>query len=159
MSEKATLTEQQIWDFLSEVPDPEIPVLSILDLGMVREVKINEAAVEVVITPTYSGCPATVAIELDVKAKLAEKGLENFSVIKTLSPAWTTEWITAEGRRKLETYGIAPPNPMNDPDRIISCPQCKSKETEVISEFGSTPCKSLYRCLDCRESFDYFKCH
>ena len=166
-----------IWNLLEQVNDPEVPVLSILDLGIVRDVKINrsstpvadcslspvakgEEQIEIIITPTYSGCPAMDAISMDIKMKLLEHGYKNFKVTLTLSPAWTTDWMTEKGKQKLKEYGIAPPKKMNDlsttnPD----CPQCKSDNTKLLSQFGSTACKALYQCNECKEPFDYFKCH
>ncbi len=134
------------------MPDPEIPVVSIVDLGIVREVDDDR----VVLTPTYTGCPATQVIEAMVRAALDEAGFENVRIETTLSPPWTTDWISNEGREKLRTYGIAPPTPRG---RAVTCPQCGSAETEEISRFGSTPCKALWRCRACAEPFDLFKCH
>ena len=138
---------------LASVPDPEIPVLSLVDLGIVRSV----AADRVVITPTYTGCPATQVIERDIRVALDAAGYRDVRIETTLSPPWTTDWITAEGRDKLQAYGIAPP--MAPGQRAPLCPQCGSGETEEISRFGSTPCKSLWRCRACAEPFDLFKCH
>ena len=145
----------EAWAVLGEVPDPEIPVVSVVDLGIVRSVNVEGARVEVTLTPTYTGCPATLPIREAVEAALREH-FERVNVKVVLAPAWTTEWITPEGLRRLEEYGIAAPNPpRNRPKR---CPQCGATDTEPISEFGSTPCKALYRCRACREPFDYFKC-
>lgn len=138
---------------LEHVPDPEIPVLSVVDLGIVREVSADR----VVITPTYTGCPATQVIERDIKAALQDAGFDRIAVVTTLAPPWTTDWISAEGRRKLHAYGIAPPNPPGE--REVKCPQCGSGETEEVSRFGSTPCKAQWRCRACLEPFDLFKCH
>lgn len=159
-------TDQHIWEILKTVPDPEIPNLSILDLGVVRDVLTDdENRVTVVITPTYSGCPAMDMIEVMIKSALQEAGFDH-SIVKTvLTPAWTTDWITDEGKKKLLEAGIAPPQGKADKRFItgdfenIPCPQCESSNTEMISQFGSTACKSLFRCVDCREPFDYFKCH
>ena len=145
---------EQILDWLSEVEDPEIPVLTIMDLGIVRDVECDDA-VTVSLTPTYSGCPATEAIESSVVAALEERGVSNVLIKRVLSPPWTTDWITEEGRNKLRVYGIAPPERR---DRPIACPRCGSDNSEVVSEFGSTACKASYKCLDCLEPFDYFKC-
>ena len=161
------IEEQKIWDILSNVPDPEIPVLSVLDLGIVRAVTIQENAVEVTITPTYSGCPAMDMIATNIRMELLAAGYQNVHIKNVLSPAWTTEWMSAQGKEKLKAYGIAPPtdrqavcsNALFAPNEAIQCPQCNSYHTQRISEFGSTPCKSLYQCLDCKEPFDYFKCH
>ena len=167
-----TYTTKDIYDLLEQVTDPEIPVLSILDLGIVREVIIHpNETIEVIITPTYSGCPAMDAIATDIKFKLIEKGIKNVKVSYTLSPAWTTDWMTTAGKEKLKSYGIAPPQEITDRNsqRInkllfaetegIECPHCHSTNTKLISEFGSTACKALYQCQDCKEPFDYFKCH
>ena len=170
------IEEQKIWTLLEEVKDPEVPVLSILDLGIVREVKISDtqvpplggqgASVLITITPTYSGCPAMDVISMDIRLKLIEKGYRNVAIKQSLSPAWTTDWMTEEGKRKLKEYGIAPPNPKQQfctsdmfKEEAVQCPRCHSHHTELISQFASTACKSMYRCLDCKEAFDYFKCH
>lgn len=148
-------SREQIYEWLAEVPDPEIPVLSILDLGIVRDVTIvKPEKVTVSLTPTYSGCPATEAIESSVAMALRQRGLEDVAIERVLSPAWTTDWITEDGRDKLRRYGIAPPT--KSPD--IACPQCESVNTERVSEFGSTACKASWRCIDCLEPFEYFKC-
>lgn len=153
MGEARTAT---IWSWLDEVPDPEIPVISVVDLGIIRDVAVSDGAVTVALTPTYSGCPATAVIALDVEKALRDHGLEEVSIRRRLSPPWSTDWITERGRAKLKAYGIAPPNPAGAGPK--SCPVCGSGETERVSEFGSTPCKALYRCLACAEPFDYFKC-
>lgn len=145
---------EQILGWLSEIADPEIPVLTIADLGIVRDV-IFDDGVTVSLTPTYSGCPATEAIERSVVTALEERGVSKVRIKRVLSPPWTTDWISAEGRRKLRVYGIAPPERR---DRPIACPRCHSENTEVVSEFGSTACKASYRCVDCLEPFEYFKC-
>jgi len=152
---------------LQSVTDPEIPVLTVDDLGIIRAVRIAEDGVlEVVITPTYSGCPAMGVIEINIRAALQEGGFDKVRVITILSPAWTTDWLSADGRRKLVEYGIAPPaeasldkKALFGERRALVCPHCGSVETEMISQFGSTACKSLFRCLECLEPFDYFKCH
>jgi ring-1,2-phenylacetyl-CoA epoxidase subunit PaaD len=159
------LTETDIWSLLEQVKDPEIPVLSIVDLGVLREVKFKEGVFDISITPTYTGCPAMNVIEEEIKA-LLERNNVPCSVHLILSPAWTTDWMTESGKQKLKAYGIAPPQEegisLNDlfgsPSNIV-CPLCNSTHTELISQFGSTACKSLYKCLDCKEPFDYFKCH
>jgi ring-1,2-phenylacetyl-CoA epoxidase subunit PaaD len=135
---------------LAQVPDPEIPVISVVELGIVRSVEPHR----VVITPTYTGCPATQVIERDIRDALDAAGYREVAIETALSPAWTTDWITAEGRAKLHAYGIAPPT-----TQAVECPQCGSAETEEISRFGSTPCKALWRCRTCAEPFDLFKCH
>ena len=146
------------------VCDPEIPVLTIEDLGVLRDVRVADGQVEVVITPTYSGCPAMGVIQMEIEVALARAGIEGGRVRLVLSPAWTTEWLTAEGRRKLLAYGIAPPvagggrRALFGEDRV-DCPRCGSGRTSLLSEFGSTSCKALWRCDACREPFDYFRCH
>ena len=155
------ITAQKIWQILETVCDPEIPVLTILDLGIVRAVKINNEEVEVIITPTYTGCPAMDMITMDIKMRLLENGYKKIKVTSVLSPAWTTDWMSEAGKQKLKAYGIAPPYTRSDDtgDLVIECPQCKSTNTKLISQFGSTACKALYQCNGCKEPFDYFKCH
>ena len=148
-----TLGTNEIWAILQTVPDPEIPVVSVVDLGIVREA--SEA--RVVLTPTYTGCPATLMIETMVRVALDKAGFSHVPIETTLSPPWTTNWISEEGRRKLRDYGIAPPTPAGQ--RAVECPQCGSASTDEISRFGSTPCKALWRCRACAEPFDLFKCH
>jgi len=156
--------ESEIWEWLEEVFDPEVPVLTVVDLGVVRKVIVSEKGVHVVITPTYSGCPAMKVIEEDIIAKLTEKGVENTSVELVLSPAWTTDWLTESGKNKLREYGIAPPEHEVDKSvlfgeaTVVPCPLCSSRNTKMISQFGSTACKAHYQCQDCLEPFDYFKC-
>jgi len=153
----AALDKAQVYKWLADVPDPEIPVLSILDLGIVRDVAVEDTPaikVTVTLTPTYSGCPATEAIESDVLTALTGHGLDDVAINRVLSPAWTTDWISEEGREKLRRYGIAPPSR----SREIACPQCESLNTELVSEFGSTACKASWRCRECLEPFEYFKC-
>jgi ring-1,2-phenylacetyl-CoA epoxidase subunit PaaD len=150
---------------VANVPDPEIPALTLADLGILRSVEEIDQQIVVTLTPTYSGCPATEAIKQDVRTQLAAHQITNARVQITLSPAWTTDWITPEGKEKLRAYGIAPPNcsansqaiQFSAPDKGIACPQCASRLTERVSQFGSTPCKALYRCTACKEPFDYFK--
>jgi ring-1,2-phenylacetyl-CoA epoxidase subunit PaaD len=167
--------EQKLWQVLEEVKDPEVPVLSIIDLGIVRDIQITsslfisdweELEVRIIITPTYSGCPAMDIIQMDIRLKLLEKGYKKIDIQQSLSPAWTTDWMTEEGKRKLKEFGIAPPNPKQQfctpemfQQEAVQCPRCNSSYTELISQFGSTACKAMYRCLDCKEAFDYFKCH
>jgi ring-1,2-phenylacetyl-CoA epoxidase subunit PaaD len=159
----AMFTKEDILTFLDNVCDPEVPVLTIRDLGIVREIHILEnQSVEVVITPTYSGCPAMNAISMAIKFELIAQGLKEVKVTEVLSPAWTTDWMSEAGKEKLRAYGIAPPQytTANNPEEaVVPCPQCHSTHTELLSQFGSTSCKALYRCLDCKEPFDYFKCH
>lgn len=160
-------TIQEIWQCLEKVHDPEIPVLTVLDMGIVRAVQPTpDGTFEVVITPTYSGCPAMHAIEWDIRHTLAEHGLAAVSVRTVLSPAWTTDWMSEAGKAKLKAYGIAPPQNSDRIDKLlfegetrVPCPRCNSLHTELVSQFGSTACKALYRCADCLEPFDYFKCH
>jgi len=176
----------QVWAWLAEVPDPEIPVISVVDLGIVRAVDIDDSgACVVTITPTYSGCPAMGVIAEDVENALRARGLERVRIATRLSPAWTTDWMSAAGKAALTAYGIAPPvqqaidisalskdrgagrsatlsagfsrHAIQPPQ--VDCPHCGSRHTRLTSQFGSTPCKALYQCLDCREPFDYFKCH
>jgi len=145
----------QVWQWLEEVPDPEIPVISVVDLGVVRDVAVKDKDVEITITPTYSGCPAMSVIAMDIETELAKRGLERVSLKTKIAPAWTTDWLSQKGRSKLEEFGIAPPRPAGGPER---CPHCKSTKVEKISQFGSTPCKAQWRCIECLEPFDYFKC-
>lgn len=159
--------ESRVWQVLQSVPDPEIPVLSIVDLGIVRYARLEaEGVVRVGISPTYSGCPATAVIKESAGEALRKAGFDRVAVDDVLAPAWTSDWITAAGRRKLREYGIAPPaesvSSLRDvlrPAPMIECPRCGSHDTAKLSEFGSTPCKALYRCTTCLEPFDYFKCH
>lgn len=145
----------QVWDWLKAVPDPEIPVISLVDLGIIRDVAFEGETCVVTVTPTYSGCPATSIINLDIETKLRDEGLDRIELRRQLSPAWTTDWLSDEGREKLENYGIAPPQPAGGPQR---CPHCGGTHLEKLSQFGSTPCKAQWRCRDCLEPFDYFKC-
>lgn len=165
--------EAQIWNILEEVKDPEVPVLSVIDLGIIRNVEIipplslgEEPGVRLGITPTYSGCPAMDVIQMDIRLKLIEKGYRNISIQQQLSPAWTTDWMSEEGKQKLKAFGIAPPNPKQQfcssemfQQEAVQCSRCNSYHTQLISQFGSTACKSIYRCMDCKETFDHFKCH
>ena len=157
-------TERRAYQVAASVLDPEIPVLTIEDLGILRGVHIDSQGRAVVdLTPTYSGCPAVLAIELAVETALREAGFDPI-INRVIAPAWTTDWITDEGRKKLTTYGIAPPVKSENSKRAlfgkttVTCPRCQSTETEKVSEFGSTACKALYRCTNCAEPFDYFKC-
>ncbi len=155
---------QRAWDAAARVVDPEIPVLTIADLGVLREVSVSEEGVEVAITPTYSGCPAMNMIALEIEFALEREGFARPKIRTVLSPAWTTDWMSEDGRRKLREYGIAPPQPASSRRALfgvqeVACPQCGSDHTELLSEFGSTSCKALWRCKSCREPFDYFKCH
>lgn len=160
MVNASTISKEKIWKILEQVTDPEIPVLTVTDLGIIREVKINDNEVEVVITPTYTGCPAMDMIAMNIKIALIQNGYPNIKITSVLSPAWTTDWISDEGKRKLKEYGIAAPDKkFTIPADGVECPLCNSANTKLVSEFGSTPCKSLYQCRDCKEPFDYFKCH
>ncbi len=158
------VTKEQVYHYLKEVFDPEIPVLTLVDLGVVREIELTDNACHVKISPTYSGCPAMKVMEEDIIEKLSEKGLKNITVELVLSPAWTTDWITEEGREKLREYGIAPPedevdkNVLFSKPTVVPCPKCGSTNTKMISQFGSTACKAHYQCQDCLEPYDYFKC-
>jgi len=164
VNKHAMVSETAIWQWLEEVADPEIPVLSVVDLGMIRKVVVNGMHTIIVITPTYTGCPAVQTIEEDIKQLLHSKGVKKIAIQQTLSPAWTTDWISDSGRAKLKKYGIAPPEHETDKHilfastPIVKCPKCHSANTHMISLFGSTACKALYKCNDCYEPFDYFKC-
>ena len=154
--------EAATWAVLSAIPDPEIPVISLVDLGVIRHVRTAGNSVEIGVSPTYSGCPATEVIRKDIKAALLGAGINAFTLVDVLSPAWTSDWITERGAEALRHYGIAPPvrggvNAGGADARTV-CPRCASADTERISEFGSTPCKSLHRCKTCREPFEQFKC-
>jgi len=167
---------EQVWRWLSEVPDPEIPVISLTDLGIIRDVQWQDDTLVVTVTPTYSGCPATSVINLDIERKLRDNGIEKLELKRQLSPPWTTDWITTDAREKLRAYGIAPPidgtatetgtegvqaaraRRMSGEQLTVPCPRCGSANTARVSQFGSTPCKAAYQCRDCLEPFDYFKC-
>ena len=154
------ISTQSICKILEQVTDPEVPVLTIMDLGIVRDVKLNSDEVEVIITPTYSGCPAMDMIAMNIKLALIENGYRNIKITSVLSPAWTTDWMSEDGKRKLKEYGIAAPDKnFNIANDGVECPLCNSHNTKLISEFGSTACKALYQCQDCKEPFDYFKCY
>ena len=167
------VSAEQVWAWLGAVPDPEIPVISVVDLGIVRAVEFHGAECVVTITPTYSGCPAMAVIAEAVTAALREHGVDRVRLVNQLAPAWTTDWMSESGKVKLRDYGIAPPAQQvidisglsagvkrrAAPKPLVACPNCGSSHTELTSQFGSTPCKALYKCLDCREPFDYFKCH
>ncbi len=159
----AAYSREEILRWLGQVADPEIPVLSITDLGIVRDVEIGET-VTVALAPTYSGCPATEAIEGSVLDALHEHGVEQVEIRRVLSPPWTTDWISDEGREKLRNYGIAPPEKGAGKRALlrggmeVACPRCGATATELVSEFGSTACKAAYRCRECLEPFEYFKC-
>ncbi|MBS1731465.1 MAG: phenylacetate-CoA oxygenase subunit PaaJ [Bacteroidetes bacterium] len=161
------MDKEEIYKLLEEIQDPEIPVLSILDLGIVRDVVWTDEELEILITPTYSACPAMDVIRIHIQMMLSSNGYKNVKVTQVLSPAWTTDWMSEEGKKKLKEYGIAPPNPKQQvcnqelfmAAEAVQCPHCDSYHTHRISEFGSTPCKALYACDQCKEPFEYFKCH
>jgi ring-1,2-phenylacetyl-CoA epoxidase subunit PaaD len=158
-------TEKEIWEILSEVEDPEIPVLTVIDMGIIRSVSIEDDLTTVVISPTYSGCPAMKTIETDIAEILEEKKVGNFKIITQLSPAWTTDWMSESGKEKLRQTGIAPPVGSSSDKgllmskiKTVNCPRCGSADTHLISQFGTTACKALYKCNTCLDPFDYFKC-
>ena len=158
-------TKEQILGYLEEVHDPEVPVLSVVDLGSIRNVELDTEGTVITITPTYTDCPAMNVIEDDIRAKMKEKGISNVNIKTVLSPAWTTDWISEEGKKKLQEYGIAPPEKtsqdkslLSNKPKVVKCPRCGSTDTEMKSFFGSTACKALYVCHNCKEPFDYFKC-
>ncbi len=156
------ITKENIWKLLENIADPEVPVLSILDLGIVRKIDIENNKICISITPTYSGCPAMHTIAMNIKFELLSNGIKDVEVKEILSPTWTTAWMTENGKKKLKEYGIAPPQYDENKkaqETHIECPQCLSKNTTLLSQFGSTACKAMYKCLDCLEPFDYFKCH
>lgn len=158
------VTDKKVWEILEQVSDPEIPVLTIADLGIIRSIDKIDDSFKITITPTYSGCPAMRVIESEIEAALASEGITNIIIETILSPAWTTDWLSENGRKKLAEYGIAPP--VNEPDKSIlfadaptvPCPKCQSSNTKMVSLFGSTACKAHYQCNSCFEPFDYFKC-
>jgi len=152
-----TLDIQAIHDILDTVRDPEIPVLSVNDLGIVRNIEEIDGLLRVTITPTFNGCPAMKIIEYSIREALENAGFDKIHVAEQISPPWTTDWMTDEAKEKLKKYGIAPPLGMHE--KKIICPNCGSDHTQLISEFGSTPCKAHFKCRDCLEPFDYFKCH
>lgn len=168
-----TFSEPAIWDLMKQIYDPEIPVISIVDLGIVRSVELNTPSnnsnpkATITITPTYSGCPAMDVIAMNIRMALLEHGFKNIEIKTKLSPAWTTDWMSAEGKEKLKSFGIAPPNASQSvctpalfqQQEVVQCPHCDSYNTKMISRFGSTACKALYQCNECNEPFDYFKCH
>lgn len=169
------LEEEKVWKILETVMDPEVPVLSIVDLGIVRNVEIISSnnlpagrhGIKITITPTYTGCPAMDVISMSIRMALLENGFTDIEIKNALSPAWTTDWMSENGKQKLKAYGIAPPNVSQQvctpnefaQEEAIQCPHCNSYHTQLISYFGSTACKALYKCKDCLEPFDYFKCH
>ena len=165
----SSITKENVWELLRFVTDPEVPVLTITDLGIVRDVEVNEnegsVNVKITITPTYSGCPAMDMIAMNIRMALMSNGIRNVDIVSQLSPAWTTDWMSEEGKEKLRIYGIAPPKRkaanelgMFEED-VVPCPKCGSENTELVSQFGPTSCKALYKCLSCFEPFEHFKCH
>lgn len=160
------LSKEHILELLSEIPDPEIPVINIVELGVIRDIiSDNDKEAEVVITPTYSGCPAMKQMEDDVRKKLSENGFEDIKITTVYNPAWTTDWLSKSAKQKLQGYGIAPPEEstsdksfLTGKHKAVTCPHCKSTNTVLVSQFGSTACKALYKCNNCLEAFDYFKC-
>ena len=167
-----TESEKKIWSLLASVSDPEVPVLSVIDLGIIRDVTIERTGDAhdkpvITITPTYSGCPAMDVISINIRMVLLQAGFREVVIKQALSPAWTTDWMSPEGKDKLKAYGIAPPQYRKtayssdafQEEVIVPCPQCNSTHTTLVSQFGSTACKALYKCEDCKEPFDYFKCH
>jgi len=158
--------EKKVWQILETVSDPEVPVLSVVDLGVVRNVVVNDEAVDITITPTYTGCPAMDVIRMSIHMALLAAGYKEISIQQVLSPVWTTDWMSEAGKQKLKDYGIAPPYAKAaatiDPfaaEEQVACPHCGSADTRLVSQFGSTACKALYQCNSCHEPFDYFKCH
>ncbi len=157
-------SKEEILGYLSAIADPEIPVISIREIGMLRDVKITGGGCEVILTPTYTGCPAMGIIEADVKALLNQKGIAPVTVKLVYDPAWTTDWISNEAKTKMNVYGIAPPRHSScgnlaEAEKHIECPVCGSADTAMLSRYGSTACKALYKCNSCHEPFEYFKCH
>ena len=155
-----TIDKNILYTFLEEIKDPEVPVLSIIDLGIVRDIQLQDDELQVTITSTYTGCPAMDMIATAIRVELTTLGFKKIKIIRSISPAWTTEWMSEEGKRKLKAYGIAAPDKrFAIPADGVECPLCNSGNTRLVSEFGSTACKALYQCNDCKEPFDYFKCH
>ena len=167
MMSVSSISTEKIKSILETVMDPEVPVISVIDLGIIREIKLENDIIDIVITPTYTGCPAMDVISMNIRLALIEHGFPPIKISSVLSPAWTTDWMTEKGKQKLKEYGIAPPNPRQivcdtshfATEEAVQCPHCHSWHTKRISEFGSTACKSLYVCNECLEPFDYFKCH
>ncbi|HEY9083672.1 MAG TPA: 1,2-phenylacetyl-CoA epoxidase subunit PaaD [Vicingaceae bacterium] len=166
MNLKEKYTEQEVWDMIAQIPDPEIPVITIEELGVLRKVEVLPEKIVVTITPTYTGCPAMKMFEDDIVKTLHDNGIENVEIKMVYTPAWTTDWMSEAAMQKLKDYGIAPPVKgtqdkgvlFGSAPKEVQCPQCGSKNTELKSQFGSTACKALYQCKDCLEPFDYFKC-
>jgi ring-1,2-phenylacetyl-CoA epoxidase subunit PaaD len=158
MAEVAMSRVQLAWEVLRGVPDPEIPVISVVDLGIIRFVKESGEGVDIGVSPTYSGCPATQVIRQQIRSALLGAGIPEVRITDVLSPPWSSDWISAQGAQALRHYGIAPPRPLHAAEFLPACPRCESLRTEKLSEFGSTPCKALFRCQACREPFEQFKC-
>lgn len=165
-----TITIEKVYEWLGQVADPEVPVLTVLDMGVVRDVLLQETQegheVTIKLTPTYSGCPAMDLISMNIRMSLMSRGIKKVHIEEQLSPAWTTDWMSEDGKRKLKEYGIAPPQRKTSDTGLglfetenIPCPRCDSKDTELVSQYGPTSCKSLYKCLSCKEPFEHFKCH
>ncbi|MFM7671427.1 MAG: 1,2-phenylacetyl-CoA epoxidase subunit PaaD [Bacteroidota bacterium] len=153
-------TIDAVYQILERVTDPEVPVLTILDLGIVRKVEIKDDEVIVTITSTYTGCPAMDMIAANIRMELNAAGYASVRIEQSIRPAWTTDWMSEAGKQKLSAYGIAPPDKrFSIPEDGVACPRCQSVNTRLVSEFGSTACKALYQCRDCQEPFDFFKCH
>ncbi len=169
MKETPPLSTQNIWDILQTIPDPEVPAISIVELGVVRNIEIiNSESIKIQITPTYSGCPALKTMEDDVIEKLKEHGFSTVKIETIYKPAWTTDWLTETTKQKLKEYGIAPPQKLTlehliplgkQPGQVTQCPFCDSADTKITSQFGSTACKALYFCNNCHQPFEHFKCH
>ncbi len=168
-AETESISKSKIWAWLEEVTDPEIPVLNVVEMGIVRNVEVEDDQIVVKITPTYSGCPAMNAIEMEIQKKLQEKGTESFKILTDYKETWTTDWMTDQAKRKLKEYGVAPPEKtaensdnyligLKNSQKIVPCPYCDSTETKLQSEFGSTACKAQYYCDNCEEPFEHFKC-
>ena len=164
------ITKEQVYDWLSQVADPEVPVLTVLDMGVIRGVELQKSdsgtEATIHITPTYSGCPAMDMISMNVRMALLSRGIKKVNIVEQLSPAWTTDWMSEDGKRKLKEYGIAPPIRRSDNTGLglfekdnVPCPRCDSDDTELVSQFGPTSCKALYKCNSCKEPFEHFKCH
>lgn len=168
MEVKPHISKSEIWSYLEEVIDPEIPVLNVVEMGIVRDVEYEGEQLIVKITPTYSGCPAMNAIEMEIHKKLREKGIESFKVLTDFKESWTTDWMTDHAKKKLKDYGIAPPEKTEESEdflsslkstqKIVPCPYCDAMDTVLQSEFGSTACKSQYYCNECEQPFEHFKC-
>ena len=150
--------EARTWEVLNAIPDPEIPVISLVDLGIIRHVRASGDAVEIGVSPTYSGCPATEVIRNDIRAAVSGAGIDAVTIVEVLSPPWSSDWISDRGAQALRRYGISPPVAASSAAHPIACPRCNSLHTERSSEFGSTPCKALFRCTACLEPFEQFKC-